>query len=53
MPSSPISQRDSFWNKIYEIARQDRRIVIVSADMGAPALDRIRRDRDAAAAGEG
>jgi hypothetical protein len=43
MPN-PISQRDSFWNKIYEIARQDRRIVIVSADMGAPALDRIRRD---------
>ena len=42
MPS--ISQRDSFWNKIYDIAKNDRRIVIVSADMGAPALDRIRRD---------
>ena len=41
--SNPISQRDSFWNKIYDIAKQDRRIVIVSADMGAPALDRIRR----------
>lgn len=43
MPNS-ISQRDSFWNKIYEIACEDRRIVIISADMGAPALDRIRRD---------
>lgn len=43
MPN-PISQRDSFWNRIYDIARNDRRIVIVSADMGAPALDRIRRD---------
>ncbi len=40
----PISQRDSFWNTIYNIARDDRRIVIVSADMGAPALDRFRRD---------
>jgi transketolase len=43
MPN-PISQRDSFWNRIYEIAKDDRRIVIVSSDMGAPALDRIRRD---------
>lgn len=43
MPN-PISQRDSFWNKIYDIAKNDRRIVIVSADMGAPALDQIRRD---------
>lgn len=43
MPN-PISQRDSFWNKIYEIAKDDRRIVVVSADMGAPALDQIRRD---------
>ena len=42
--SNSISQRDSFWNKIYDIAKQDRRIVIVSADMGAPALDRIRRE---------
>ena len=41
MPN-PISQRDSFWNKIYEIARDDRRVVIVSADMGAPALDQFR-----------
>lgn len=41
MPN-PISQRDSFWNKIYEIARNDRRVVIVSADMGAPALDQFR-----------
>lgn len=43
MPNA-ISQRDSFWNKIYDIARADRRIVIISADMGAPALDRFRRD---------
>lgn len=39
-----ISQRDAFWNRIYEHALQDRDIVIVTADMGAPALDQIRRD---------
>lgn len=39
-----ISQRDAFWNKIYEIAKVNRDIVIVSADMGAPALDVIRKD---------
>lgn len=39
-----MSQRDAFWNKIYELARKDRNIVVVSADMGAPALDQIRRD---------
>lgn len=39
-----ISQRDAFWNRVYERALKDRDIVIVSADMGAPALDQIRRD---------
>lgn len=39
-----MSQRDAFWNKIYELARKDRNIVVVSADMGAPALDQIRSD---------
>jgi len=39
-----ISQRDAFWNRIYQLALKDRNIVIVSADMGAPALDQIRRD---------
>lgn len=39
-----ISQRDAFWNKVYELAKDNRDIVIVTADMGAPALDKIRRD---------
>ncbi len=39
-----ISQRDAFWNKVYELAKADRDIVIITADMGAPALDRIRKD---------
>ena len=39
-----LTQRDAFWNKVYESARLDRDIVVVTADMGAPALDNIRRD---------
>jgi len=41
---SNLSQRDAFWNRIYELAKEDKNIIIVSADMGAPALDRIRTD---------
>ena len=39
-----ISMRDVFWNKVYELARKDSNIVVVSADMGAPALDKFRKD---------
>lgn len=39
-----ISQRDAFWNRIYQLALKDRNIIVISADMGAPALDQIRRD---------
>jgi len=38
------TQRDIFWDKVYAFAKKDPDIVIVSADMGAPALDRFRRD---------
>jgi len=41
---NPVSQRDSFWNKVYELAREDTDVMIVSADMGAPALDKFRKD---------
>jgi transketolase len=37
-----ISQRDAFWGRIYEIAKQDKDVVLVIADMGAPALDKFR-----------
>jgi len=33
-----------FWNRVYDLARQDRDVIVVSADMGAPALDKFRRD---------
>lgn len=38
------TQRDVFWNKVYDLAAKDRNVMVVSADMGAPALDRFRRD---------
>ncbi len=41
---SNISQRDAFWTRIYEIAKQDRDVIVITADMGAPALDNFRRD---------
>jgi transketolase len=42
--SANLPQRDAFWTRVYEIARNDRDVIIISADMGAPALDAIRRD---------
>lgn len=39
-----ISMRDAFWNRIYEIAKNNSDIVIISADIGAPALDKFRKD---------
>ena len=39
-----ISMRDAFWSRLYEIAKNNKDIVVISADMGAPALDNFRRD---------
>lgn len=36
--------RDAFFDKLYEIAIKEGNIIIVSADMGAPSLDKFRRD---------
>ena len=41
---SNMTQRDVFWNKVYDLAKADRNIVVVTADMGAPALDKFRID---------
>ena len=38
------AMRDAFWDRIYELAEEDRDIVIVSADFGAPSLDKFRND---------
>ena len=42
--SEKISLRDAFWNRLYELAILDRNIIVVTADMGAPALDKFKRD---------
>ena len=37
-----LSMRDAFFDALYEIAKKDRNVIIVSADMGAPSLDKFR-----------
>jgi len=44
MQTQTISERDSFWTELYNLARKDSNIVVVAADMGAPALDKFRKD---------
>ena len=39
-----LPQRDAFWNKVYENPKHDKDIIVISADMGAPALDKFRVD---------
>lgn len=36
------AMRDVFWDRIYEKAKEDRNIVVLSADFSAPSLDRFR-----------
>ncbi len=38
------SMRDTFWDRIYDIAKEDRDLVLIDADMGAPSLDKFRED---------
>ena len=35
-------QRDAFFNRLYALAKEDKDIIIVVADMSAPALDKFR-----------
>lgn len=39
-----ISMRDAFFDRLYEIAKKDKNTILISADMGAPSLDRFRGD---------
>ena len=36
-----IGMRDAFFEDLYEIARKDRNVVLISADNGAPTLDKF------------
>jgi len=42
--NNTISQRDAFWTKVYELMAKDKNVIVMTADMGAPALDKIRKD---------
>lgn len=44
MSDTPLFPRDVFIDHLYEAAKKDRDIFIISADFGAPALDRFRDD---------
>lgn len=39
-----ISQRDAFFDRLYELAKMDENVILVSADMGARSLDKFRKD---------
>ena len=39
-----IGMRDAFFEDLYEIARKDKNVVLISADNGAPTLDRFWKD---------
>lgn len=40
----PVAMRDSFFDSLYDIAKKDRNVILISADCGAPSLDRFRKD---------
>jgi transketolase len=44
MEISKLDMRDAFLNELYAIAKQDRRIILLSGDFGAPSLDKFKND---------
>ena len=44
MKTANIDMRDAFINELYTLTKQDRRIIFLSNDYGAPSLDRFRKD---------
>ena len=39
-----LSMRDAFFDELYPLATKDKNIIVISADMGAPSLDKFRKD---------
>ena len=39
-----ITMRDAFLDELYEIAKRDSRVIILTNDFGAPSLDKFRED---------
>ena len=38
------AMRDAFLDELYDIAQEDRRVILLSNDFGAPSLDKYRED---------
>ena len=38
------AQRDTFISELFELAKQDENIILISVDMGAPSLDIWREE---------
>ena len=43
-PKFTIGMRDAFFNALYEIARKDKNVIIITADNGAPSLDQFSQN---------
>ena len=43
-PKFIIGMRDAFFNELYEIAKKDKDVIIISADNGAPSLDQFSQN---------
>ncbi len=41
-----MTMRDVFFDTLYDIAKKDRDVILLSGDLGAPSLDKFRRDLD-------
>lgn len=41
---SKVDMRDAFFYKLYQLAKQDRQVMLLVDDFGAPSLDQFRRD---------
>lgn len=44
MATADRTQREAFWECVLRAARRDRDVVVVAADLGAPALDALRTE---------
>ena len=43
-PKFTIGMRDAFFNALYEIAKKDKNVIIITADNGAPTLDQFSQN---------
>ena len=44
MRTNSIAMRDTFFDSLYDIAKKDRQVILVTADCGAPSIDKFRQD---------